>query len=392
VARVVSLEPYKTNRKTRKWCVDVPAFLSDTGKRKRLFFETEAAGKAGCETLKARRDNFGTSLAAMTPAKIAEASEAYKLLNETSFSLLDAVRGFLAIQEARSASISFLSLFDQFLEAKKDRNLQYLRELRVTRDRFPQLHARWVSDISYRDLEPLLIKITPGGRNAVMRYLRAVFNYGIKRGFMVENPISRLDFAERPRKEVETLTNDQVKAMLTHALADDLALLPFLVLGLFCGIRPDGEFQKLEWRDIDLSDKVVTVRPEVSKTNRRRFVDLSTNAKVWLETFIAQAGIQQGSVIKMAESQLRRHRTANWKAAGINKWPHQGMRHTYCSNWLAVHQDINKLVLQSGHDSVDTMWRHYHRGTTKVEAERFWSILPPMSATNIVPMARAVLV
>ena len=93
----------------------------------------------------------------------------------------------------------------------------------------------------------------------------------------------------------------------------------------------------------------------------------------------------------MSESELRTHRTANWKAAGINKWPHQGMRHTYCSNWLAVHQDINKLVLQSGHDSADAMWRHYHRGTTKVEAERFWSILPPMPATNLVPMARAVL-
>jgi integrase len=57
--------------------------------------------------------------------------------------------------------------------------------------------------------------------------------------------------------------------MLNHASADDLPLLPFLVLGLFCGVRPDGELQKLEWSDIDLNDKVVTIRPEVSKTNRR---------------------------------------------------------------------------------------------------------------------------
>jgi hypothetical protein len=46
------------------------------------------------------------------------------------------------------------------------------------------------------------------------------------------------------------------------------------------------------------------------------------------------------------------------------------MRHTYCSNWLAMHGDINKLVLQSGPDSVDTMWRSYHRGTTRAEAEK----------------------
>jgi integrase len=218
-----------------------------------------------------------------------------------------------------------------------------------------------------------------------MRYLRAVFNYGIKRGYLIENPISRLDFADRPRKEVETLSNGQVEAMLKHALAEDAALLPFLVLGLFCGIRPDGELQKVEWRDIGLADKVVTIRPEVSKTNRRRFVDLSENAKSWLETFTARSGIQRGLIVgDLTESVLRARRTANWKCAvgeteegkAKQKWPQQGMRHTYCSNWLAVHKEINKLVLQSGHDSVDTMWRHYHRGTTEAQAQEFWSIVP----------------
>jgi hypothetical protein len=83
-------------------------------------------------------------------------------------------------------------------------------------------------------------------------------------------------------------------------------------------------------------------------------------------------------------------RTVNRKAADIEKWMHQGMRHTYCSNWLAAHQDINKLVLQSGHDSVDTMWRHYHRGTTQAEAKNFWKIRPSRlkPTINVIPMAQ----
>src|SRR5258707_11401751 len=104
-----------------------------------------------------------------------------------------------------------------------------------------------------------------------MPYLQAVFNYGIKRGYLIENPISRLDFADRPRKEVETLSTEQVEAMLKDALAEDLPLLPFLVLGMFAGIRPDGELQKVEWKDIGLVDKVITIRADVSKTKRRRF-------------------------------------------------------------------------------------------------------------------------
>lgn len=58
--------------------------------------------------------------------------------------------------------------------------------------------------------------------------------------------------------------------MIGHALKDDLDLLPYLVFGFFAGIRPDGELQKLEWDDVKLSSKEIVIRPEVSKTNRRR--------------------------------------------------------------------------------------------------------------------------
>ncbi len=65
---------------------------------------------------------------------------------------------------------------------------------------------------------------------------------------------------------------------------------------------------------------------------------------------------------------------ANWQASRIKAWPQPGMCRTYCSSWLALHKDVNKLVLQSGHDSVDTVWRHYHRGTTEAAAKEFWAL------------------
>ena len=51
---------------------------------------------------------------------------------------------------------------------------------------------------------------------------------------------------------------------------------------------------------------------------------------------------------------------------------------------VSVHKDINKLVLQSGHDSVDTMFRHYHRGSQEVEALAFWALMPPQTETKII--------
>jgi hypothetical protein len=74
---------------------------------------------------------------------------------------------------------------------------------------------------------------------------------------------------------------------------------------------------------------------------------------------------------------LRHHRLVNRARADVTKWPHQGMRHSFCSYWLALHKDVNELVMQSGHDDPDTMWRHYHKGTRRAEAVKFWTINPP---------------
>ena len=157
---------------------------------------------------------------AMSPARMEAAIEAYKLLDPLELDLLEAVRAYVASHKQRTQSISFTELFSNYVESKSDRNVAYLRELRITRDRpeFEPLRSRFVSDIKPEDLRSILDTMSPGARNPVMRYLRAAFNFGIKRGFMAENPIEKLDFADRPRREVETIPATQVRAMLEHAL------------------------------------------------------------------------------------------------------------------------------------------------------------------------------
>lgn len=365
------------------WCVNVPAELSDTGKRQRLFYDTEKAAKAECETLKARRENFGVSLTAMTPARIAAAAEACKLLDPHGIELLDAVRAHLQIVSQRAGSLTFGAAFDRFAELKQTKSSKYRQEIRQTRAKFEPLLSKLICDVSAQDLEPVLDSLPAGSRNAKMRRLRSVFNLAIKRGWMPAgtSPIARLDFADGQNKEVATVPISLVTKMLNHALENDLQLLPFLALAFFCGIRPDGELQKLEWRDVDLRERSVTIRPEVSKTARRRFVDISKNAIAWLETYRQRGGRMEGRVVPFSSNVLRKKRRANWKAAAGEgaRWIQQGARHTYCSCWLAMHGDINKLVLQSGHDSVDTMWRSYHKGVKKSEARKFWAISPKRS-------------
>jgi integrase len=364
------------------WVVNVPPHLSSTGKRQQLFFVSKTEATAVCEQLKARRDNFGISLNALTPTRIAEAAEAYNLLEGRDISLLSVVRAHLGIEDQRSASIPFRELCTLYIESRQDRDEKHLASMRRTMNRFPSLHNCPVSDISHRDLEPLLNEIVPGGRNLPMRHLRAFFNYGIKREYLAKNPITQLDFVESVPKEVEVISPGDVARMLETALKKDLGLLPYLTLGFFCGIRPEGELTLLRWSDVYLQERSVTVRADYSKTKRKRFIDLSGNAIAWLEAYRQHGGACEGPIVAYGECTLSKRRHQNRIAAGVTHWPNSAMRHSYCSYWLAMHKDINKLVLQSGHTSVDTMWRHYHRGTTEAEAKKFWAIMPPLNANQ----------
>jgi len=379
-----TLRATQRRRGAAAWCVNVPPHLSSTGKRQQLFFTTKVEATLICEQLKARKDNFGISLTALSPAKIAEAAEAYNLLEGRNVSLLTIVRHHLGIEDQRSASIPFRELCNLYIESRGDRDERHLASLRQTVNRFPSLHDRLVCDISHRDLEPLLNEIVPGGRNLPMRHLMSFFNYGIKRGYLTSNPISRLDFVESSPKEVEVISPENVARMLEMALRNDLGLLPYLVLGFFCGIRPVGELNLLQWSDVDLHTKSVTIRYAVSKTKRRRFIEISENAIAWLGAYRERGGRCEGPIVDCDEWTLRTRRRQNRAAAGIAHWPNSAMRHSYCSYWLAMHKDINKLVLQSGHTSVDTMWRHYHRGTTEAEAKKFWAIMPPVGCGRII--------
>ena len=395
MARAASLEPYKskTASSARPWCVDVPPNLSDTGKRKRLFFSKKTEATLECEKLKTRRDNFGVSLNTMSPARIAIAAEAFNLLDPQGIDLLEAVRAYLEDLRHKTASVTFGTAFDRFAELKREKSENYRQEIRHAKAKFEPLLEVPICDIKAQDLEPILDSLPDSSRNAKMRRLRSVFNLAIKRGWMKPgtSPIARLDFAEPSVKEVQIYSMDEVERILLHSLNNDLDLLPFLVLGLFCGIRPDGELQKLEWSAVrfDGDKPQVVIPPEVSKMKRRRFVDLSPNAVTWLEAYRRDGGSMEGKIVPFGFNVLRKKRRKNQAEAKIGRWIQQGMRHSFCTYWLAQHKDVNQLVLQSGHTDADTMWRHYHRGVTEAEARKFWSIVPPKTDAKVIPFPEA---
>src|SRR5271166_2506746 len=79
----ISLKVRRDPGRPSPWYLNVPASLSDTGKRSRLYFATREIAQGAAERLKARRDNFGVSLGSLTSAQIVEAADSTNNLPRT---------------------------------------------------------------------------------------------------------------------------------------------------------------------------------------------------------------------------------------------------------------------------------------------------------------------
>jgi len=298
--------------------------------------------------------------------------------------LLEAVEQVLHWKRTREKSITFKSMFEAFMEAKKGkRSAAYLTALRCTLPRFAALHDRLACETTASEIEEQLTGASASVHNAFLRYLRAVFNFGIRRGWCLENPVKRIEMHSlKMRKEI--LTNAQVTALLKEVCETDFELLPYHVLCLFAGIRPK-EVERLTWSNVNMEERHIEVPDEKSKTGIRRIVDMEPLLVRWLDYYVKLGGDIQNGITPMLN--LRKRLRAVRKAAGIERWPQDAPRRTFASCWLAVHSDVNKLNNSMGHTSPVMLWRHYHKAVTQKQAEAFWQIEPPKTGNKVVQFA-----
>jgi integrase len=373
------------------WGVDVPAYLSPNNRPVRRFFLTLREAKEFGAHMRRQWDDHTHDSTYLSRDQLSEAARAYAVIAEMaagsgvvkSYSLLGIVEDWAARQRQSSKSVTLEQLFDEYIKARADKSPKYLYQLRWTRGRLVSLGHRMVSTITAGDLESALRQESPYMRNTFMTYLRAMMRWGIKKGYLTDNPVARMEFTQIKRQEAQIYTPDDVQQLLDDCMEHDLRLLPYRVLTLFCGIRPSGEVTRVDWSDIKWTDRVVKLQSGITKKGRSRFPRLSDNAMAWLQAYKERIGQMEGLVVPYSRNQLERAHRANLERSGV-RGIKNGSRHSYCSYHLAKYEDIDGLTLQSGHANTDVLWRHYYQAATKEDAERYWSIVPKAAATNVV--------
>lgn len=185
-------------------------------------------------------------------------------------------------------------------------------------------------------------------------------------------------FARASLLTEEVLPRDRRgRAALEWGAAEDHRLLvPVLVLGLFCGLRPEREIGLMTWAAIRLEEGLVVVSCGRSKTRQRRTIDLSPNAVAWLK-WCQDQGMGKSDAERVVPRNFIRRWARLREACGLLKsWPHDGLRHTFATMHIAEHRDESKLQLLMGHTSAAMIYQHYRGLTTPAEAARFWRLMP----------------
>ncbi len=374
MAKEAKFTPVKTGVSQYPWRINIPAGLSESGKRERRFFSTRVEAQTFADQQKTRIQNFGVFENGLTASQREAAASAFRLLGDVSPQrLVEIVEQFLAREKARAASITFQQLEKEFTGSKKTRSAAYSRQIRQAFTKLVAHAKRKVSDIEAKDIDAALRGLSETNRNLLLRVLRAAFNYAVKKQWATKNPVAALDFASERHGEVEVLTNRETAKLLVVTRRHDPALLPYNLFGMFAGIRPE-ELQRLRWEHVQLDERHVVLPANVTKTRRRRVVDIEPALATWMHWYTAQFGTPTGLVTP--KQNLRKRLRALRLKAGFKDWVQDVMRHTYASNWLAKHGDIDRLLMNLGHYSSKVLWEHYHKAVLRKDAEKFWSLVP----------------
>lgn len=373
--RRASLEPKPTTKAHAPWVVNLPPSLSSNGGRERRYFDSKKVADEFCRLQRIRLENYGTASTILPAGKVEEAAAAFDRLKGTGASLTEAVDQFLKWRAKRASSITFAVLLEKFAKAKEKRSKPYLKQIAQATTRATPLHAKLVEDITPDELEALLLGGTDNDRNHFLSVIRAAYNLGIKKEWCdpeMKNPVLRMDFA-RLNRQTSMLTNAEVAALLTASVTTDLSVLPYLLLTIFAGVRPD-EVGRTMWANVNMVEHYVEVPDKKSKTGVRRIVEMEPVLVRWFRYYKARGGSTKG---KVAAPNLRRRLREIRKAAGLADWPEDAPRRTYASCWLAVFNDVNALCLRLGHTTPKMLFQHYFKAVTKKDAIAFWKIEPP---------------
>ena len=150
-----------------------------------------------------------------------------------------------------------------------------------------------------------------------------------------------------------------------------------------------SEVSRLDWRDVRLAERLVVVEANKAKTAARRLVPICDNLAAWLAPYVRSFGPLNPS--KEDESNVGNALGGRIMRAARRakvQWQRNGFRHSYISYRVATLKDAPAVALECG-NSTAIIFSNYRALATEAEGREWFSVKPPTSQSNVIPMAAA---
>ena len=138
---------------------------------------------------------------------------------------------------------------------------------------------------------------------------------------------------------------------------------PMVVLSLKTGLRR-GELFDLEWRDVDIPGKTLTVRGDVAKSGHTRHIPLGPTALNVLSRWASQSRPDQGRVFPAENGGRLDNVRSSWASilekAEISGFRWHDMRHDFASKLVMKGVPLNTVRDLCGHADHNTTLRYAH--------------------------------
>jgi integrase len=368
--------PYRHHPKY-KFVVDLRAF-----KKGRKFFKTRTEAEAEALRQRTLLERHSRIAVGLSQRELSDLIHARDSLAGYGKKITDAV-DFLVdhLERVRRHGITVSQLGLELLEAKRrdGKAPAYLADLRKRLTRFCQdFGNRAVAGIAVDELDTWLrdLPLSPKSRANYRANIGVLFSYAEQRGIIDRNPILRTARPKLIDRAPDIFTVDELRALLETAQRTAPDVLPMLAIGAFAGVR-DAEIKRLDWHEINIARGHIEIKGAKAKSARRRIIPIQPNLAAWLRPY---SGMKGSVVPEGARGKLDRVR----EAAGLLKWPNNGLRHSFASYRLAATHDAPRVAVELGHTSPQMLYSTYRELVLPEEAERYWKINPTVDAENVV--------
>jgi integrase len=367
------------------WCVRWPKI----GKgRSRQFFKSKTEAQTFLQQKLTEQENYGIAGVSFTERHRAEYLECAEALQPFGATIRDAVKYYIPHLQAMKRSCTAAQLVEELLQVKESdgASKRYLSDLRSRLNHFSETFDgkpiaeiasteidEWLRSLSHKETGK---RLSPISRNNFRRVLIVAFNFARDRNYCTDNPAQKTAKAKAVETVIGILTVDETARLLENAPAN---VVPYVAIGAFAGLRR-AELERLDWAEVDLESNLIQIIAKNSKSARRRFVKIQPNLARWLQAYRRASG-------SVTPSDYRELLNSARKAAKIQDWPKNALRHNFASYNLAHFNNLGALSLELGHSNSNLVFQHYRQLVRPKEAARYWKIVPAAGSTKVIPFA-----